>query len=141
MRVTWPGWCSLDLSEGWTHEDAPDLVSIFNENDGVGALQLAFARRSHRVVPSADAAATVAMSFAAQRDWTLQEEALRLYTLDGSPCAEFECLCSPGESRYWHVWHILDASRLVFATYICEAGDANIEQSERQAIVSSFQWA
>jgi hypothetical protein len=140
MIVTWSGWCSLEIPEGWVHEDRPDIVSIFREPDGVGALQLSFAKRTRPQPPTPEAAAAIARSFAAQRGWGLRDEAIRLTVVEGAPCAEFDHLESNGEGTYWQVWHLLDSTRLAFVTYVCEPEDASVEQSERNAIVTSLRW-
>ena len=140
MTVAWPGWCSLAIPEGWVHEDRSDIVSIFREDDGVGALQLSFARRTPPEPPTPDAARTIAQSYAAQRGWRLRDEAIGLTTVDGSPCAAFDHVEVNGENTYWQVWHIRDGTRLVFVTYVCEPEEAGVEQSERNAIVASLRW-
>jgi len=141
MIVTWSGWCSLEIPEGWANEDRPDVVSIFREQDGVGALQLSFARRARPESPTAEAVKAIAESYAVQRGWHLRDASIRLTTVDGSPCAEFEHVESNDEGAYWHVWHILDSTRLVFVTYVCEPEDARVEQLERNSIVSSLRWS
>jgi len=127
-------------AEGWTYENGPEIVSIFREQGGVGALQLSFARRRPPEAPTPEAVTTIAKSYATQRGWRLRDEAIRLRTIDNSPCAEFDYVQSNGENSYWQVWHVLDAARLAFATYLCEPADAKIEQSERETIVTSLKW-
>lgn len=140
MTVTWPGWCSLEIPEGWTYEDRLDLVSIFREEDGVGALQLSFARRERPEPPTSDTAIALAQAYAVQRGWRVLDKAMRVIVVDGCPCVEFDHVQANGENTYWQVWHILDHSRLAFVTYVCEPEDARVEQSERHAIVESFRW-
>jgi hypothetical protein len=138
--VTWPGWCSLEIPNGWTHEDRPDVVSVFRE-EGVGALQLSFAKRAQSEPSTPEAVEAIARSYAQQQKWRIEDAVIRSSTVDGSPCAEFEYVDVDGdESSYWQVWHILDEMRLVFITYVCEPGDEGKEH-ERTGMVASLKWS
>ena len=140
MTITWPGWCSLHMPDGWVHEDDTETISIFRQQDGVGALQLSFVRRIGLELHASEAGATLAKSYAKQRGWLLDDDSIRITIVDRSFCAEFEYVELGDDSTYWQVWHIVDSTRLVFATYLCAPSYAGIECEERKAIIASLRW-
>ncbi len=123
------------------HDDSQDTISIFREHDGVGAIQLSFAERTSRKLPSPEEVIAIAKKYATQREWRVPDDAVRLTEIDGSPCAVFEYVQSGDESSYWQVWHILDSTRLVFITYVCDSNESTAELSERNAVVASLKWS
>jgi hypothetical protein len=136
-RVHWNEWASLDLPSGWVHEDAPDLISIFREAGGVGAIQMSFARRKRPGDPTTEEAIELARQFAEQRGWNLGRREVARAEIDSSPTAVFSYT---NDDSFWKVWHILDPERAAFLTYVSSSGDADEEAAEREAIVKSFVW-
>lgn len=137
-RIRWEGWASIDLPQGWTHEGDLQLLNFFKENGAVGAMQMSFARRNRDGAPTIDEAVELARSFTNQRGWKVESSDLSLGLVEGCPCAMFRYVDS--DSTFWQVWHIVDAERVAFITYVSENEDAELERVDRETIVKSFRW-
>jgi hypothetical protein len=46
-RIAWEGWCSLELTSGWSWTEEDGVITIFHEA-GVGALQISCSTRESR---------------------------------------------------------------------------------------------
>lgn len=139
-RVKWEGFFSIILLPGWEYTQEQDVVNLFKKTHGVGSLQLSFARRHRKGDTNIQEALELTESFITNRNWKIDRENIHQLEIDGCPATEFAFVEPNEESRYWHVWHIVSNTRVVFITYNCENDDANFELNASQTIVQSFQW-
>lgn len=134
----WDGWCCLEIPNGWTINEEDGVISL-TADDGVGALQLSFARRNKNEAVSDTEAIVLAKSFADSCKWP--EPLPQLMTIGGSTAAHFEYMEETGAERsYWCVWQAVEKRRAVLITYTSAWTDREREKSEREQIVASFRW-
>jgi hypothetical protein len=135
---TWGGWFAIAAPSGWSQEQDDEVILFYDNDGGVGALQVSLASRNlEKPVSYADAEG-LAQSFAASRSWTavVFEE----IEISGSPGCRFTYVEPDGEPMFWEVWHIVDDTRAATITYLCDVEQEPVERSIRQEIVSSFRW-
>lgn len=134
----WEGWCCLEIPIGWTINEEGGIISL-TADDGVGALQLSFARREKNEAVTVTEAILVAKSFAASCKWV--EPHPQSVTISGSPAAQFEYReTTDEECTYWCVWCAVEERRAVTITYVSAWADHRREKSIREQIVGSFRW-
>lgn len=138
-RVSWPGWFSLKLPDGWRHRQEGSVIGLFNEDSGVGAIQMSCIKRNQASDPKASEAVELAKDFARQRGWDVADGQIAAQRVAGSPAAEFTFTEYGDATAFWHVWHIAEQERAVFITYNCAPKDADKESQARQ-IIRSFAW-
>jgi hypothetical protein len=139
-RVSWTGWFSLELPDGWQHSQEGSVISLFNEDSGVGAIQISCIKRKKSSAPAAAEAIQLAKDYARQRGWDVQDGQIATYRVAGSPAAEFTFTEYGDATAFWQVWHISEQTRAVFITYNSAPEDADKELSARQKIIRSFVW-
>lgn len=137
-RVEWHGSFSLEIPPTWQFEDGSDVVTLYNP-DGVGALTVSAARRLSPGEATFEVAKGIAAGFARQRQWAIPDHELKSCIIGEAPAVSFEYADSSGD--HWHLWAIVDTSRVATITYVAAAADdADVERETREAIVSSLRW-
>jgi hypothetical protein len=137
--MTWDGWISIDIPDGWEcDEDLNEkLVTIYQSNNGVGALQISFAW--HRP-PIGDAHGWVRNTL---------DSFLESYHADGGPNVTIgpnstsQCLghnVFAADGGHWEVWLWSSLVKRVFVTYNCSLEDHGIETQAYNCMVSSITW-
>ena len=124
---------SMDVPIGWEASEEDAIVSIYDPEGGVGALNVSLARR---MTDARDGELhMLAKSFAAQRNWP--PPAFLNATLPAGPAVEFS---HRDGATYWQVWHISGPGHVAVVTYNCEVADAERESAIRKEIVESIAW-
>lgn len=114
-----------ELPSDWTVDKGDDVISIFNAEKGLGALQLSIFRVES--VPLLN----------------LKDELIDLVDTPISnvfienSCAKASYL-DQDDNRYWRYWLFLKQDNLFFATYNCEASDRYKEDAIIDKIVESL---
>jgi hypothetical protein len=137
--IGWREISSVALPNGWSNEADEDLISVFNEDDGVGALQISFALRSELKEPSSREAIELAKQFVKQRGWEVPESSIVSCTIGLAPASEIS-LIDPSTGRFWRVWHLVSLKRVALVTYSCDPEEAEVEKQACDAIMESFRW-
>lgn len=139
QKYLWEGWFSLTLPDDWSFSEENGVISIFNEDTGVGALQVSFARRKVQQKPTEKEARQLALDFASQRGWKLSEDAIQLLEISDSPASVFN-FHDDEDSSSWQIWHIVNDERVAFITYVCDPADFSVEEQTRRQMVETFRW-
>ena len=140
-RVEWENVFSLDIPETWTVYEEDGLISFFNEEAGVGAMQLSIAKRESPQELTAKEAAELAVDYALQRGWNDPTNSLRIFNIKSSPTTEFSVQenCD-GELYYWRIWHVMGKKQVAFITYNCLVSDKSVEADLCDLIINSLSW-
>lgn len=138
-RVTWPGYFSMEIPDGWTWSDEKGgVISVFPKSSGVGAFHISFARRNRSEAATARDAIELAQFFCRERGWEAEPRALAS-SPTGTP-ASWVGIDDDRDGRHWELWQIVDDKRAATITYNCRVKDAGVDADVRQAAVSSFRW-
>ncbi|MEW5849916.1 MAG: hypothetical protein AB2A00_14065 [Myxococcota bacterium] len=137
--VTWEGWFALDVPRGWHWEETDGIISVYNP-EGAGALHFSCLYREGCDEPDLDEVKDMAQRFTDEQGWDVPAEDIHVRTLDGTPVVEMELVTPSPEPEYWQVWHLIDRTRAILATYVCDAGDEEEERTVREKLMSSFRW-
>ena len=138
-KIIWKNNFSLEIPQTWSVNEDDGLISLFDEEDGVGVLQLSFARRERPKNPTQEEARELSISYALQQSWNVEK--LNFFSISDSPVAEFFIIeDEDGEQNYWRIWHIVGEDGVVFITYNCLASDMLVEEKACNLIVCSFDW-
>lgn len=138
--IIWKGWCSVEIPEKWIWRQEDNLISIFDESEGVGVLQVSFAMRQRPDKPSSEEAVMLSQSFAESQGWEVATRAICANRFDQSFMSKM-IYCTKGEeSTSWSVWHIVEDTRVACITYNSATSDQYIEADAVGAIISSFKW-
>jgi hypothetical protein len=137
-RISWDGWCSVVVPDGWDLSEEDGLISI-TKQDGVGALQISFARRQRAGEPDAAETVDLTRSFATSQGWLVDQD-IELTRLPGSYRSRFEAVEDDDGKYFWEVWHFLDRRRAACITYVCPDEVREKEALARAQIVDSFRW-
>ena len=138
--IVWEGWCSLEIPEGWTWSQDDALINIFAESEGVGDIQISFAKRQRTDKPSNDEVVKLSHSFAESQSWKVDARLIRVNRFDESFMSTMAYLTVGEENTSWRIWHIVEDTRVVCITYNSAEGDKDIEADAVHAIVNSFKW-
>jgi hypothetical protein len=138
--IIWDGWCSIDIPEDWIWSEEGGVISTFNESEGVGVLQMSFARKQRASKPTKDEAIQLARSFIESQNWSIDERAIKVEPFGSSLPSTLAITTSGAESTSWKVWHVLDITRVACITYNCAESDKEVEKDVGNNIVASFQW-
>jgi len=134
----WDGWCSLKIPNNWNVDEEDGIITLARA-DGVGALQLSFARRQKNEAATSAEAILLAKSFADSYKWA--ETHPQSITIGGSPTACFEYReTDADDDTYWCVWFVVEERRAALITYTSAWIDRRVEEFEREHIVASFRW-
>lgn len=139
-RLRWDELFEVETPEKWTCSEENGVVSFFDPQSGVGALQVSFARRPETTVPDERHTSALAQQFALDRGWNVKDSEILRYEIAGAPVSEFSFIEAQKSRKYWCVWHVASHERIAFITYTCAAEDAEVEKEERTGIVQSFRW-
>jgi hypothetical protein len=135
----WKKFFSITLPNGWSNETDEDLISVFKEDDGVGALQISFALRSELNEPSSREAMELAKQFAEQQGWEVPESSIVSRVIGLAPASELSLIDS-STARFWRVWHLVSLKRVALVTYSCDLEEAEVEKQACDAMMESFRW-
>jgi hypothetical protein len=132
-HMVWEGYLSLDLPRGWEIQEEDSIISIYNPQ-GVGALQISFARASSKAA-RIDAHDLTSNFAAGQGFEDVSPRSAELAGLEGS---YFEGINMDGE--LWRIWQAGRNGRAVLISYTCGACDAAVERGEIDEIIASIRW-
>lgn len=138
--IVWEGWCSVEIPEDWTWSQEDGLINIFNESEGVGVMQISFAKRQRSDKPNNEEAVRLSHSFAESQSWKVDARLIRVNRFDESFMSTMAYCSVEEESTSWKVWHIVEDTRVACITYNSTEGDKNSEADAVDAIVNSFKW-
>lgn len=142
-KVKWGNLFSLDIPDAWTFHEEDGVISLFDDKDGVGVIQISFAKRRSQQEPTAQEAIDFAASYALQRGWTVSTKSVQALNvgLGKAPASEISAQENiDGELNYWRVWHVMGKERMAFITYNCSVSDKNTEATLCDLIIGSFEW-
>lgn len=140
-KVCWENLFSLEIPKSWSVYEEDNLISLYDESNGVGALQISFVKREKPEAPTATEAMELAVDYAKQRDWEVSHDSLCTLNINGSPASKLWALDDDNDGlNYWVVWHVMGTERAAFITYNCLNTDKSIESKTCDLIVSSFHW-
>ena len=140
-KVEWENLFSLSIPETWSIHKEDGLISFFDEETGVGAMQISVAQREVLQEPTAKEATEYATAYALQRGWNNPSNALKVFNIGSSSASEFSMQEKhDGELDYWRIWHVIGKKRMAFITYNCLASDKSVEADLCDSIINSFTW-
>ncbi len=125
--VVWEGWCSVDIPKDWTWSEDAGVISIFNETEGVGVLQISFASRPQLSIPTSEEAVTLSQSFAKSQNWMIDASTVKVTRSENSLISAMVYCTSDEEPTLWKVWHMVERSRVASITYNSAQEDKDIE--------------
>jgi hypothetical protein len=142
-KVKWENLFSLNIPDAWTFHEEDGVISLFDDKDGVGVIQISFAKRKSQQEPTVQEAIDFATSYASQRGWAVSTKSV--YSLNvglgKAPASEISTQENiDGELNYWRVWHVMGKERMAFITYNCLVSDKNTEATLCDLIIGSFEW-
>jgi len=139
-RFVWENKLSLEVPRFWSVEQDNELISLFDENNGVGVLQFSIAKRLISLPPSEDEAKAISIEYASAKGWEVRNT-LNTFKVFDSVVSEFSVLnYENGQLNYWRVWHLFGKDRMAFFTYNCLATDKSEEEKLCDLIIQSFNW-
>lgn len=142
-KVKWENLFSLDVPDTWTFNEEDGVISLFDDKDGVGVIQISFAKRKSQQEPTAQEVIDFAASYASQRGWTISAKSVHALIVGPgkAPASEISVQENiDGILNYWRVWHVVGKERMAFITYNCLASDKNTEATLCDLIIGSFEW-
>ncbi|MFO0701654.1 MAG: hypothetical protein U0236_20720 [Nitrospira sp.] len=138
--ITWERWCSIEIPDDWTWSQEDNVISVFNESQGVGALQISFANRLLPHKPTNEEAVKLSLSYAGDQDWPVGAEMVQVSRVDESVMATMTHCRFGEEITSWRVWHIIEKTRVACITYNCVERDQDVEADSVDDILRSFRW-
>ncbi len=140
-KIEWENLFSICVPQQWTVHEENGLISLSNNEVGVGVLQFSFAKRKLQQKPSSEEAKKHSIAYAKQCGWKHPADSLKTFYAGSSPIAVFsdEEFCDGGLTL-WRVWHLMGEKRMALITYNCLASDMTIEEKLCDSIIKSFQW-
>src|SRR5262245_50892441 len=110
-RVSWEGYCSIGIPNGWTWRDEKGgIISILPENGGVGVLTLSFDERLRTGKPKHDEAIELLRAFAGDRMPGYDLCDVRREVVAGTRAASGSFV---EQDRHWDVWVLVGDRRAV----------------------------
>ncbi|WNB76605.1 hypothetical protein [Methylomonas koyamae] len=140
-KIEWDGIFSLEIPSSWIFVEDDGVISIFDETNGVGVLQISFVKKDkyYKFSPK-NIVVEFAENFLAQQSHNFKKEKLCEYLINDYPVSEMALIEEETEANFWLVWHIQGRLRVASITYNCLLVDRNSEQNICRSIISSFCW-
>ncbi len=140
-KVVWDGVFSLEVPRDWVIHEEDNIISIFDEENGVGVIQISLVERNSSEAPTKLEARELAVYYIEQRKWEVQKDSITMFEIGESPASVFDAEELSDEGLdHWTVWHISGSKNLAFLTYNCLLADKHTELSMCDSIVKSFRW-
>ena len=121
MRFSHDSW-SIDLPTGWQVEETTELVSFFHP-DGIGSFEVS--------------------TFFTDEGEISDEDILEFAEVENPEMVEFEYLSGlhaleieDGEMIFQ--WWLSTGNQMLYATYVCDVGDDQVEKAERDHLIGSL---
>lgn len=134
-RVAWAGWFSVALPEDWSSSTDDGVITLIDEENGVGALQISVARRDRKTAIEEDAR-SLSTSHLSRAVAGRRGPELAVGPFGARGAVSF----LDAEGYFWRVWVIVSKTRVATITYSAEEADKDTELGTVCAIVDSFDW-
>ena len=116
---------SIAFPDNWTHEEDGNVLSVYDSNQGVGALQFS----SYEV----DDIASVDLKAELEDYVSDRHEKFSIQEVSGYAF----CKSEDEKGNIWKYWIFKRGSTLVFASYNCLKEDVGKEDAKIEAIIKS----
>lgn len=138
-KVVWPDIFSLEIPISWVFHEEDGVISLYDEENGVGVLQISFVKKDGTIkYTSQDLVINLAENFLSQPNFHFRKIAFIKYSINGFPATEMTLI--ENETDFWLVWHIDGNSRVACITYNCQYTDKDMEQKICKSIINTFSW-
>jgi len=122
----------LYIPESWTYSQADNIVSFYNEGNGVGALQIS----SYSISEGENVNITVELAeMLSDKLGASEQDILPKITVSNN-LAQYHFT---DDDKYWEYYMLYKNDKLLFITYNCKKEDQHIEKGEINKIVESIQ--
>lgn len=140
-KYVWDQLFEITIPSDWNCTEEEGLITFYNSECGVGALQISFLKRTLEENPSEKDVIDLALFFANGRGWDIDIKNVKTKVISNSHCSVFEFIEKDNdELTYWQVWNIINRRRAATITYLCDSSALNQEREIRESIVNSFSW-
>ncbi|MCX2496411.1 hypothetical protein OQX63_23185 [Pedobacter sp. PF22-3] len=114
------------IPNDWKSETSDDVVSLYEPDNGVGALQLSFY--------NIDNAPSIELSKELESYLGDKHEKIIVKIIDGRAYSDIE----DEDGIYWQYWLFLKDTTVIFVSYNCDKSDKGIEDPVVKEIISSI---
>ncbi len=136
-KIIWKDLFSISIPINWTFLEDDGVISLFDENCGVGVLQISFASKLVDTNSLEDVSIMLAKDFLNQQSYAYDVSIVHFSEMMGNQVSRISF--KRGED-YWNVWHIVKSDNVALITYNCSIKDFGKEINIYNKILNSFHW-